>query len=96
MKSVKIKSFCTVVEKFIYKRKKESSLISIPPHKKVKLGKIIIKHSQANKVITQSMFNMIGRKGNFILFMSFHLLPVIGSLIRTAQIKKSRSNMKDI
>ena len=44
------------------------------------------------------MFGMIGSKGNliFLLFISFHLLPIIGSLIRTAQIKKTRSNMNDI
>ena len=88
--------FLPLLKKFTYKRKKQSSLISIP--KKVKLDKIIIKHNQANSVITQSMFGMIGSKGNliFLLFISFHLLPIIGSLIRTAQIKKTRSNMNDI
>ena len=88
--------FVPLLKKFTYKRKKQSSLISIP--KKVKLDQIIIKHNQANSVITQSMFGMIGSKGNliFLLFISFHLLPIIGSLIRTAQIKKTRSNMNDI
>ena len=88
--------FVPLLKKFTYKRKKQSSLISIP--KKVKLDQIIIKHNQANSVITQSMFGMIGSKGNliFLLFISFHLLPIIRSLIRTAQIKKTRSNMNDI
>ena len=88
--------FVPLLKRFTYKRKKQSSLISIP--KKVKLDQIIIKHNQANSVITQSMFGMIGSKGNliFLLFISFHLLPIIGSLIRTAQIKKTRSNMNDI
>ena len=88
--------FLPLLKKFTYKRKKQSSLISIP--KQVKLDKIIIKHNQANSVITQSMFGMIGSSGNliFLLFISFHLLPIIGSLIRTAQIKKTRSNMNDI
>ena len=88
--------FAPLLKMFTYKRKKQSSLISIP--KTVKLDKIIIKHNQANSVITQSMFGMIGSKGNliFLLFISFHLLPIIGSLIRTAQIKKTRSNMNDI
>ena len=64
----------------------------------MKLEKIIIKHNQANNVITQSMFGIIGSKGNliFLLFISFHVLPIIGSLRRTAQIKKTRSNMNDI
>ena len=88
--------FVPLLKKVTYKRKKQSSLISIS--KNVKLDKIIIKHNQANSVITQSMFGMIGSKGNliFLLFISFHLLPIIGSLIRTAQIKKTRSNMNDI
>ena len=88
--------FVPLLKKVSYKRKKQSSLISIS--KNVKLDKIIIKHNQANSVITQSMFGMIGNKGNliFLLFISFHLLPIIGSLIRTAQIKKTRSNMNDI
>ena len=88
--------FVPLLKKFTYKRKKQLSLISIP--RKVKLDEIIIKHNQANSVITQSMFGMIGSKGNliFLLFISFHLLPIIGSLIRTAQIKKTRSNMNDI
>ena len=88
--------FVPLLKKVTYKRKKQSSLISIS--KNVKLEKIIIKHNQANSVITQSMFVMIGSKGNliFLLFISFHLLPIIGSLIRTAQIKKTRSNMNDI
>ena len=81
--------FVPLLKKVTYKRKKQSSLISIS--KNVKLDKIIIKHNQANSVITQSMFGMIGSKGNliFLLFISFHLLPIIGSLIRTAQIKKT-------
>ena len=88
--------FVPLLKKVTYKRKKQSSLISIS--KNVKLDKIIIKHNQANSVITQSMFGMIGSKGNliFLLFIPFHLLPIIGSLIRTAQIKKTRSNMNDI
>ena len=88
--------FVPLLKKFTYKRKKQSSLISIP--KKVKLDKIIIEHNQANSVITQSMLGMIGSKGNliFLLFISFHLLPIIDSLIRTAEIKKTRSNMNDI
>ena len=88
--------FVPLLKKVTYKRKKQSSLISIS--KNVKLDKIIIKHNQANSVITQSMFGMIGSKGNliFLLFISFHLLPIIRSLIRTAQIKKTRSNMNDI
>ena len=88
--------FVPLLKKVTYKRKKQSSLISIS--KNVKLDKIIIKHNQANSVITQSMFVMIGSKGNliFLLFISFHLLPIIGSLIRTAQIKKTRSNINDI
>ena len=88
--------FVPLLKKVSYKRKKQSSLISIS--KNVKLDKIIIKHNQANSVITQSMFGMIGSKGNliFLLFISFHLWPIIGSLIRTAQIKKTRSNMNDI
>ena len=88
--------FVPLLKKVTYKRKKQSSLISIS--KNVKLDKIIIKQNQANSLITQSMFGMIGRKGNLIclLFNSFHLLPIIGSLIRTTQIKKSRSNMNDI
>ena len=88
--------FVPLLKKVTYKRKKQSSLISIS--KNVKLDKIIIKHNQANSVITQSMFGMIGSKGNliFLLFISFHLLPIICSLIRTAQIKKTRSNMNDI
>ena len=88
--------FVPLLKKFTYKRKKQLSLISIP--RKVKLDEIIIKHNQANSVITQSMFGMIGSKGNliFLLFTSFHLSPIIGSLIRTAEIKKTRSNMNDI
>ena len=88
--------FVPLLKKVTYKRKNQSSLISIS--KNVKLDKIIIKHNQANSVITQSMFGMIGSKGNliFLLFISFHLLPIIRSLIRTAQIKKTRSNMNDI
>ena len=50
--------FAPLLKMFTYKRKKQSSLISIP--KTVKLDKIIIKHNQANSVITQSMFGMIG------------------------------------
>ena len=65
--------FVPLLKKVTYKRKKQSSLISIS--KNVKLDKIIIKHNQANSVITQSMFGMIGNKGNliFLLFISFHL-----------------------
>ena len=75
-------------EKSIYKRKKQSSLISTPAPKKVKVNKIIIKNSGANSSVTQSMFGMIGRKGNliFLLLMSFQLLPKIGSLIKTVKI----------
>ena len=88
--------FVPLLKKVTYKRKKQSSLISIS--KNVKIDKIIIKHNQANSVITQSLFGMIGSKGNliFLLFISFNLLPIIGSLIRNAQIKKTRSNMNDI
>ena len=88
--------FVPLLKKVTYKRKKQSSLISIS--KNVKLDKIIIKHNQANNVITQSMFGMIGSKGNLIclLFIYFRLLPIIGSSIRTAQIKKTRSNINDI
>ena len=88
--------FVPLLKKVTYKRKKQSSLI--PISKNVKLEKIIIKHNQANSVITQSMFVMIGSKGNliFLLCICFHLLPIIGSLIRTTQIKKTRSNMNDI
>ena len=80
--------FVPLLKKVICKRKKQSSLISIPAPKKVKLNKIIIKHSGTNSAVTQSMFGMIGRKGNliFLLFMSFQLLPKIGSLIKTVQI----------
>ena len=65
--------FVPLLKKVTYKRKKQSSLISIS--KNVKLDKIIIKHNQANSVITQSMFGMIGSKGIliFLLFISFHL-----------------------
>ena len=85
-----------MLKKVTYERKKQSSLISIS--KNVKLDKIIIKHNQANNVITQSMFGMIGSKDNLIclLFLSFRLLPITGSSIRTAQIKKTRSNINDI
>ena len=88
--------FVPLLKKVTYKRKKQSSLISIS--KNVKIDKIIIKHNQANSVITQSLFGMIGSKGNliFLLFIYFNLLPIIGSLIRNAQIKKTRSNMNDI
>ena len=88
--------FAPLLKKVTYNRKKQSSLILIS--KNVKLDRIIIKHNQASSVITQSMFGMIGSKGDliFLLFISFHLLPIIGSLIRTAQIKKTRSNMNDI
>ena len=95
-KVLKPNQFVPLLKKVTYKRKKQSSLISIS--KNVKLDKIIIKHNQANNVITQSMFGMIGIKGNLIclLFIYFHLLPIIGSSIRTAQINKTRSNMNDI
>ena len=88
--------FVPLSKKVTYKRKKLSSLMSIS--KNVKIDKIIIKYNQANSVITQSLFGMIGSKGNliFLLFLSFNLLPIIGSLIRNAQIKKTRSNMNDI
>ena len=88
--------FVPLLKKVTYKRKKQSSLISIS--KNVKIDKIIIKYNQANSVITQSLFGMIGSKGNliFLLFIYFNLLPIIGSLIRTTQIKKTRSNMNDI
>ena len=88
--------FVPLLKKVTYKRKKQSSLISIS--KNVKIDKIIIKYNQANSVITQSLFGMIGSKGNliFLLFIYFNLLPIIGSLIRNAQIKKTRSNMNDI
>ena len=56
--------FVPLLKKVTYKRKKQSSLISIS--KNVKLEKIIIKHNQANSVITQSMFVMIDSKGNLI------------------------------
>ena len=69
--------FVPLLKKIIYKRKKQSSLISIPAPKKVKLNKIIMKHSRTNSTVTQSMFGMTGRKGNsiFLLFMYFQLLP---------------------
>ena len=80
--------FVSLLKKIIYKRKRQSSLISIPAPKKVKLNKIIMKHSGTNSAITQSMFGMIGRKGNsiFVLFMYFQLLPKIVSLIKTVQV----------
>ena len=72
----------------IYKRKKLSSLIAIQAPKKVKLNKIIIKHSGTNSVVTKSIFGMISGKSNliFLLFLSFQLLLKIGSLIKTVQI----------
>ena len=52
------KQFVPLLRKVTYKRKRQSSVISIS--KNVKLDQIIIKHNQANSVITQSMFGMIG------------------------------------
>ena len=79
--------FVPLLKKVIYKRKKQSSLTPIPAPKKVKLNKIIVKHSGTNSAVTQSMLGMIGRKGIliFLLFMSFQLLPKIGILIKTVQ-----------
>ena len=69
--------FVPLLKNVIWKRKKQSSLILIPVPKKVKLNKIIIKHSGTNSAVTQSMFGIIGRIVNliFLLFMSFQLLP---------------------
>ena len=40
--------FVPLLKKVIYKKKKQSSLISLPAPKKVKLNKIIIKYSGTN------------------------------------------------
>ena len=90
-------SFCPIVKKVIYMRKKQSSLIPIPAPKKVKLNKIIVKQSGTNSAVTQSMLAMIGKKGIliFLLFMLFHLLPKIGILIKTVQIFFLRKGNSD-
>ena len=61
--------FVPLFKKVTYKRKKQSSLISIS--KNVKIDKIIIKHNQPSSVITQSLFGMIGSKGKLIFLLFF-------------------------
>ena len=79
--------FVPLLKKVTYKKKRQSSLISIPAPKKVKINKII-KHSGTTSAVTQPMFGIIGRKVNliFLLFLSFHLLPKTGNLTKNVQI----------